>query len=391
MCASAAARGDIERRYSKRVCAVLLVTSAACAPAPPSAPAPGAAAPSRPLLTLTRPSSARPPVIQLDTALGEAAKARPFSGVALVAFGDRIIAQRSAGFADAAQARQITEQSRFVIGSLSKQITAALVLRAVEAGRIRLEDPIIRYLPLSVPATVQVRHLLNHTSGLQALDQPLAREPGTSFEYSNLGYDLLARIVEQTSGQPFAEAVKRLLATCGVFGAGMLDSNNESSLVVGFAESPEGRLTALPPPPELKQHPASGGLVASAGEFLTWTRCLQSGRAISPSSLRTMVTASTTRTHRWGVLGYGFGLQILESDGLLELSHSGYVPGFVSTSLIYPKQCVTVVILENIATPLSDLSRAFAPHDRIRAAVRVALRHFEPDEQGCTRAENSLQ
>lgn len=318
----------------------------------------------------------------LTAALDDSAEKRPFSGVVLVASGDRIVGRYRAGFADPARSQPITEQSRFVIGSLSKQITAALVLREAEAGRLTLDDAIVRYLPLGLPATVHVRHLLNHTSGLRAIDEPLAREPGVSFEYSNLGYDLLGQLVEHTSGQPFSQAVKRLLAACDILGPGTLDSSNESSLVVGFGESAEGRLSPLPQPSELREHPASGGLIASAGEFLRWSRCLQSKRAVSPSSLQAMTTASTTRAHRWGALGYGFGLQLLESDGLLELSHSGYVPGFVSTWLEYPNRCTTVVIFENLATPVTDMSRAFAPHDAIRNAVRAALLSSNPG-RGC--------
>ena len=309
---------------------------------------------------------------ELEEALEESAKVRPFNGVVLVAFGDQVTA-RYAGYSDGARTQRIARQSSFVLGSLSKQITAALVLREVEAGRLRLDEPLVRYLPLELPETVRVRQLLNHTSGVKAVDQPLAHEPGTTFEYSNLGYDLLGRLVEHASGQSFSEAVERLFAACGILGAGTLNSNNESSLAVGFGETAEGELVPLPLAPEVKEHAASGGLIASAGEVLKWTRCLFSARAVSRSSLEMMATASTTRTHRWGVLGYGLGLQRLEADGLSELSHSGYVPGFVSTFLYYPKRCTTVVILENVATPVSDVPRAFAPHDAIRKRVRQAL------------------
>lgn len=324
---------------------------------------------------------------ELDGALEESARVRPFNGVVVVAFGDQVTARYS-GYTDAARSRPIAEQSRFVLGSLSKQVTAALVLREVEAGRLRLEDPLVRYLPLELPEAVRVRHLLNHTSAIKAVDRALAHEPGTTFEYSNLGYDLLGRLVEHTSGQSFSEAAERLFAACGIFGAGTLNSSNESSLAVGFGETAEGELVPLPLAPEVKEHAASGGLIASAGEVLKWTRCLFSARAVSRSSLEMMTTASTTRAHRWGVLGYGFGLQRLEADGLLELSHSGYVPGFVSTFLYYPKRCTTVVILENVATPVTDISRAFAPHDSIRQRVRRALLDSKANDHKC--AERSL-
>lgn len=314
----------------------------------------------------------------VDRALGEAAKKRPFSGVLLVALGDEIVVRRSAGLADRARGTPITEASRFVIGSLSKQMTAALVLEQVEHGRIRLDDPIGKYLPLAVPwaDTVHVRHLLDHTSGVVALDAPLAHEPGASFEYSNLGYDLLGRIVERISERSFTASAARLFARCGMATA-------DGPRVVGYDEATSGAWKAIAAPGEVAEHPASGGLIASADDLVLWSRCLQFGRAVSMDSYRQMTAPSTTRTHRWGRLGYGFGLQILDSDGLLELSHSGYVPGFVSTLLVYPRRCVTVVVLENLSTPASDTSRAFAPHDAIRSAIREYLREVPPARFGC--------
>lgn len=331
------------------------------------------------------------PIIDLGPALEEAANVRSFSGVVLVAFGYEVIARHAAGFADAAATRPISETSRFVIGSLSKQITASLVQREVEAGRVELDHPISRYVPLRLPWAddVRVRHLLNHTSGIKALDQPLARAPGASFEYSNLGYDLLGQVVERTSGHSFAEAVRALFAHCGIPASGTVDDG--SSAVVGFSESADGVRTPQPVPAEVNEHLPSGGLVASAAEFLKWTQCLHSRRAVSEASYRQMTTSSTTRQHRWGPLGYGFGIQVLASDGLLELSHSGYVSGFVSTALIYPVHCVAVVILENVAAPVSDLSRAFAPHDHIRDRVRQALRNSNADEGGCLGSQSSGQ
>jgi D-alanyl-D-alanine carboxypeptidase len=330
------------------------------------------------------PGPPRPIEVRIDFALREAAKKRPFSGVLMVASADGVVT-RTAGFADRAAGRPITAESRFVIGSLAKQVTAALVMREVEAGRVRLDDSIGWHVPIPMPwaEKVRVRHLLNHTRGVDDVDKPLKHEPGTAFEYSNLGYDLLGQLVERSSGRPFAAAVTDLFSRCGIARRASDDPGRDPLLVVGYGETTDGQLRSLALPPEARSHLASGGLVASATDVVQWSRCLHGGPAVSAESYERMTTPSTSRTHRWESLGYDFGLQVLDSEGLLEISHSGYVAGFVSTLIVYPKRCVTVVVLENVATSASDMHRAFAPHDAIRSEIRQILQNTPSNELGC--------
>jgi CubicO group peptidase (beta-lactamase class C family) len=91
---------------------------------------------------------------------------------------------------------------------------------------------------------------------------------------------------------------------------------------------------------------------------------------LSVDTVSVCVSPSAKRSHRWGVLGYGLGIQVSAREDLLELSHSGYVPGYISTLIYYPQQQVSVVVLENTAWLSSDISRVFSVHDRLREIIR---------------------
>lgn len=100
--------------------------------------------------------------------------------------------------------------------------------------------------------------------------------------------------------------------------------------------------------------------------------CLHGGKLLKALTYRAMITPtpSAKRSHRWGVLGYGYGIQVSDREGLQELSHSGYVPGYISTLIYYPKQLFSVVVLENTAWLTNDISRVFSVHDRLREIIR---------------------
>lgn len=295
---------------------------------------------------------------------------RPFSGLAVVAEGDRVVYSRASGYADRGRTVPLTLDSRFVVGSIAKQVTAALVMRQVERGTIDLDAPVAAYLPLRSDwaARARVRHLLDHTS---AIDTPDG-EPGRAFAYSNRGYDLLGGIVERATGERFGDAAARLFRACGMTRTAVRGAAGDAGPVVGFEEEADGRLLPVERAAEWERGP-SAGIVSTAGDLVRWNRCLHGGRVLSPAGYAAMTTASAERPHRWGTLGYGFGLQRSDRDGIAELSHGGYVPGFVATLAYYPASRRTLVVLENTSWREDDMRRAFAPHDALRDRVRAEI------------------
>jgi len=283
---------------------------------------------------------------------------RPFSGVVLVTRGDE---------APVVVAHGVSADARFVIGSLSKQMTAALVLRAVERGQIDLDAPLRAALPQlqeDWAAQVTVRQLLNHTSGVEARGKPLRATPGTAFSYSNGGYDLLGEVLLAASQAPLTKQFAAMFAQCHMRDAGVAgDAGREP--VAGFTETDDARFVPASPTTQVA-YAASGGVVADVTDLLRWTHCLYGTWLLSEASLSAMTRPDAKREHRWGALGYGYGLQIADTPLGVEYSHSGYVPGYQSMLIYYPADRTTLVVLENISWNTDDTGRAFYFHDALR-------------------------
>ena len=306
---------------------------------------------------------------------------RAFSGVAVIAKGNDITfsytsASQSASSDLAAPA--FTLQTPFVTASLSKQMTAALVMREVDQGRIDLDAPITQYLQYlkgNWNAVITVRQLLNHLSGIVAMDKPLKTVPGDVFAYSNTGYNLLGELVATTSGKDYGTLASDMFVYCG------MDNTNPSSNThnaLRYHEKSSGELVAI-----TKDLPASSapsaGIISTAEDLVAWNQCLHNSDLISAKSHVQMVTKAATRKHRWGELGYGFGLQLSDNTAVQEWSHSGYVLGYISTLSYYPKSDTSMILLENISWYPKDMTRVFYYHDQLRNQLLKQL----IDESSC--------
>jgi CubicO group peptidase (beta-lactamase class C family) len=166
-----------------------------------------------------------------------------FWGTVLVARGGQIELSKGYGFADYGVRRNAPD-TLFEIASTSKQVTATAILRLEQQKRLTTSDPIDKYLKDAPPDkhAITIDHLLHHTAGLDPelgasyaytgtraeyvqamLERPLANEPGTKFAYSNVGYALLAAIVEVATGGSFEDYVRReLFATAGLTDTGFI-------------------------------------------------------------------------------------------------------------------------------------------------------------------------
>ena len=297
---------------------------------------------------------------ELDLLL-ETQTPRPFSGVLLLARGDEVIYAASRSLSS--QPSLSPKDSDFLLASISKQITAALVMLLWDEGRLKLDLPLGHYLP-SLPLAwkdkVRLSQLLSHTSGIRSLREGLISEPGAQFLYSNDNYQLLAQVIKAVTGASYNSLLGRLMRSCGI-------DISQSVAVDSFFENDARQLLANTQGVPVRLQP-SAGVVASAQDLVRWNLCLHQGRILSPRAYQVLTKASAVRKHRWGNLGYGAGLQIAETPLGTEYSHSGYFyqPGAVTTLLYYPRQQLSVVILENVAWHHRDMARAFYHHDKVR-------------------------
>ncbi|QLE86497.1 beta-lactamase family protein [Shewanella sp. Scap07] len=309
----------------------------------------------------------------------QALSGHPFSGTVVIEQAGQPLASWVAGDG-------INANSSYVIASQSKQITAALVLAAVDKQLISLSAPINQYLgtktsPQPYDEAITVHHLLSHTSGVTPTGQDNQFTPGSQFRYSKLGYELLAQILIKVENKPFELQVAEFARQSSLpqlysdTGSLVAIKQQQANLAIGRHEAGN---KLIPSDVHINQGLlAAGGLQASATTLSQFMHQLHDGQLLSAASYQAMVSPHTARPHRWGNTRYGYGLQIHQQDQLMEYSHGGYIAGYSSLTLYYPRQQLAVVLLENTSLTLGDIDRAFALHDHLREKTRQLLLDVE--------------
>lgn len=287
-----------------------------------------------------------------------------FMGVVLVARGTDVLFAKAYGMANLEWSIPHTLSTKLAIGSNSKQVTAAAILLLEERGKLRVTDPIKSYLPDSPAAwdAITFHHLLSHTAGLigtapadrgnvlparpertieRFRNLPLQFAPGTSFSYSNAGYQLLAYLIERTSGQRYEDFVRQSIFEP----LGMKESGSAThapiipSLASGYVKEPGGAFRHAPFI-DLSNGMGAGSLYSTVGDLHRWTLGLFGGKLLRSDSLTKMTTPVSG--------GYAYGLGVATRLGRRQLSHGGGVSGFVSAVTYFPESQVTVVALSNL-------------------------------------------
>lgn len=290
----------------------------------------------------------------------------PFSGVILVQEGNQLRFQYAAGESDREGHTTIHADDRFVIGSLSKQFTAAMVLQEMDKGHLKLNDAISKFLPgLQQPwkDSVTILHLLTHTHGLAAIDRPQAFKAGARMDYENgndVGYGLLARILERTSGRSFAALSAALFRSCNMNNTYCPGTAEHKRPVKGYTQDASGKLIA-----EQDSFPysiAAGGFVSNAGDLVKWNERLHHGTILKPATykLMTSIQQNAVRRHPiWGATEYGLGLTVSDTLDLLQLGQTGFAPGFMSLNFYYPASHTSLIVLQNVVYNDATLKEKF--------------------------------
>lgn len=363
------------------------------------------------LAFLIAPAVAETPAEWADEHLREATKGdRP--GVAvLVAQDGKILYQGGFGLAEVASKTPITPETKFRIGSVTKQFTAAAILKLAEQGKLALTDPLAKFYP-KVPNApkITLRHLLTHTSGLASytsrpnffvgVTRPTTPadllaslekdapdfEPGANFAYCNSGYFLLAEIVAQVSGQSFADYLRTtFFEPLGMKGTGIfVNATPPAGAALGYALHEEQVLPALDW--EMSWAGGAGALYSTVGDLFRWTEALHAGRVVNADSLKAMTTPNPLPPGVDG-LRYGFGLVVSDVERLPAIGHNGGLQGWQSHLLWLPQQHVTLVALANAmpgapalepAVVTRDLARHFLAQEIARQTAPVENKDIDP-------------
>jgi D-alanyl-D-alanine carboxypeptidase len=282
------------------------------------------------------------------------------------------------GLADRVGHVAATAETSYRIGSITKQFTAAAVLKLVDGGHLLLDDAIGQHLP-DLPARwhrLTIAQLLNHTSGVpevtragrrwtensadsvppEELIAAVSRDrldftPGTKYSYSNTGYIILGMLLEKMHSRPYAQVLRDELARpLGLsYTRYCEDEPGGNGQALGYERTGEQfeRATYR----NIARPFSAGAVCSTVGDLVKWNRALHGGKVVNPASYRLMTTPQGAAASR----GYGFGLFVQHSSfDRVILIHGGSIFGFRSVAVWIPSDSIGVTVLTN-TLPLETL------------------------------------
>jgi CubicO group peptidase (beta-lactamase class C family) len=292
---------------------------------------------------------------------------KTFMGSVLVVRDKAVLLDKGYGSADLEWDIPNSPTTKFRLGSITKQFTAASILLLEERGKLNINDPVKKYMA-DAPAAwdkVTIYNLLTHTSGIPSFtgfpdyesteafattpeklvarfrDKPLEFQPGEKFAYDNSGYVLLGYLIEKISGETYAQFVQENIFTPLQMKDSGYDSN--SAIIMhrasGYSNGKEGIENAgfihmtIPF--------AAGSLYSTVEDLARWEQGLFGGKVLSPASLQKMITPFKEN--------YAFGLAVSTANGHKLIEHGGGIEGFNTHLAYYPDDKLIVVVLGNLS------------------------------------------
>jgi len=323
-------------------------------------------------------------------------KEEMFSGVILIAKGDKVLFENAYGMADRSKNMSSNVDTKFNLGSIAKIFTSIAIAQLVEQGKLSFDDVIKKYIddfPDEIANKITIHQLLTHTSGLGNIftpaymeqkdevstvdefvtfitNQPLRFEPGTQYQYSNGGFIVLGKIIEKVSGENYFEYIrKNVLQPMGMNNTDFYNKNdNIPNLARGYVIKNAGPTQAPPPsdgqpqrmrmPQSIEERKAmrednfstlplignpSGGAYSTVRDMLKLSNALTRSTILS-KEYSDLIMSKKVDTPMGA---YGYGLEILVENGYRMVGHSGGAPGISSMFRILTDEDYTVVILSN--------------------------------------------
>jgi CubicO group peptidase (beta-lactamase class C family) len=311
-----------------------------------------------------------------ERAVDKAAKISPAQapGCAVgVSLDGRSVFERAFGMAELEHGIANTPQTIFESGSVAKQFTAAAIIALSLDGKLRLDDPVSKYIA-ELPdygAPLTIRHLLNHTGGVRdwgtvlsltgfgrgdrVISQKLALDvithqkaldftPGAEYSYSNSGYTLLSEIVERVSGQSLpAFTEQRFFKPLGMTHSSW--RTDYEKLVPGRAQAYSGPLAG----PWRLSMPfmnvyGNGGMLTTVGDWLKWNAMLDS-RSMGAPLVEALETTGVLNDGR--KITYALGVVVTNANGIRKVSHGGSTAGYQTVLSRYPGLKLSIAVMCN--------------------------------------------
>ncbi|HKD04298.1 MAG TPA: serine hydrolase domain-containing protein [Bryobacteraceae bacterium] len=301
---------------------------------------------------------------------------------------------RAFGIADLGNQRPATFETRYAVGSISKQFTAAALLLLQEQGKLSLDDRVSKYFPdLTRASEISIRQPLSHTSGYEDYApqdyiipewtqptspaailsrwarKPLSFDPGTKWQYSNTNYVLAGEIFEKVAGQPLVAFLKeKIFAPLGMTSASDWppDSPSDARAYTRYALGP-ARLTKR----EARGwYFAAGELAMTPSDLAKWDIAFLERRILSAKSWDELT--AEVKLNNGDSTHYALGLTLGDFNGMPAFQHGGEVSGFISSNSVFPTRRGAVVVLSN-----EDVVNLVGPLSR-QITTTVFVRPSEP-------------
>jgi CubicO group peptidase (beta-lactamase class C family) len=336
---------------------------------------------------------------KIDALMQKYAEYGQFNGSMLVADGGVVLLKKGYGMANFEWDIPNTPDTKFRLGSITKQFTSMLVMQQVEKGKIKLDDPVARYLPdypKPQAEKVTIRHLLTHTSGTPNYTEipefmrdrnsyppekliavfsslPLEFEPGTQWKYSNSGYALLGAVLEKVTGMTYEQALQE-----GILGPlGMKNSGYDHAEPIlkkrasGYEKQDRMVNTRFL---DMSVPFSAGALYSTVEDLFLWDRALYTERLLSEKSKAEYFQPLLRHyAFGWGVAYTKVGES---TDSVLAISHGGGINGFNTLIMRIPGRQQLIVLLNNTGgTALDDMAKGILGilYDKPYAAPRQSL------------------
>lgn len=308
-----------------------------------------------------------------------------FSGVVLLAKNGNILLHKGYGYANREKKIPNTITTQFRIASITKPITATLILQLCEKGLLNLTTPLSTYLPMFPHANdITIHHLLSHTSGIYNFsslaniaelltkpitlsslielfqNKPLVFEPGTNCAYSNSNYVLLTHIIEFVTGKSYEKALQEfLLDPLAMDQSGYCDHNKKyPHLALGYTKKNNN---FQPADFYDSSWPlGAGGMYATAYDLYLFDKALYSNKILQTDSIKTMATShgnmQNTATTKFYGFDYGYGWELFTIGNKRGCAHPGVWRGMRTALVRFPEDHLTIIVLCNIEeTPVEEI------------------------------------
>lgn len=289
-----------------------------------------------------------------------------FNGAVLVAKDGKPVLSKGYGMANFEWNEPVTPDTKFRLGSITKQFTAMAVLLLSDQGKLKVDDAVCKFVD-PCPGTwkpITLHHLLTHTSGIpnftafksyvktmsqpsppaetlkRFLNEPLDFAPGSKFSYSNSGYVLLGYIIEKVTGCSYADFVgKNIFNPLGMHDTGYDDTVTVLPRRAAGYERVGGQLRNAAYLDMSIPH-AAGSLYSTTLDLMKWDEALTAHKLLSPESYKRYFTPALNN--------YAYGWTVKTEDGVEQINHSGGINGFSTRIVRIPSQHLLVVTLNNV-------------------------------------------